>query len=391
MNDPTTTTLHSTRLSSCFGLLLLLLLWGPSVALAQDGTLVRKSLYSESLKGSLTDESPDRNVIVYLPPSYASSPAKSYPVIYLLHGILDRNEVWTRNWSQRDDNWGTIKGVMDGGIAERMFGEMIVVMPDQFTRWGGSFYTNSPVTGNWEDFTVRDLVNHVDRSYRTLPEASSRGIAGHSMGGYGAITLAMKHPDVYSVVYAMNPALLGWGRDVSIDNPAFASVLEIKSAEEAIQNGLYVPDIICVGQAFSPNPAKPPFYVDFPFALVGGKLQPSEPGFSRWQQSFPVNRVGDYRSSLAQLRGLKFDSGYEVDFTHIPPTARAFFNALTAHGIEHVFEEYNGDHRNRPWGRIGRIATEVMPYGGYWIQRRRPIRNSPNRDNACRCENYHSL
>ena len=347
------------------GVSLLLALCVAPLASAQEGRLVRESVHSPSLEKTVTGESPDRSVLVYLPPSYDKSPTKRYPVVYLLHGITDTNEVWARDWTKRDDSWGTIQGVMNSGIAEHLFGEMIVVMPNELTKWGGSFYTNSPVTGNWEDFTVKDLVSHIDRTYRTLARASSRGLAGHSMGGYGAIKLGMKHPDVYSVVYAMNPAVLGLGRDLTIENPAFASVLEMKTPEEALKGGIYPLGIIVVGQAFSPNPDRPPFYVDFPYALVGGKLQPVEPAFSRWQKNLPVNMVGEYRSNLSRLRGLRFDSGYEDEFTHIPPTARALSSALTAHGVEHVFEEYNGDHRNRLWGRTGRIATEVLPY--FWL------------------------
>ncbi|HEV3469179.1 MAG TPA: alpha/beta hydrolase-fold protein, partial [Pyrinomonadaceae bacterium] len=226
--------------------LLLALCAAPS-ALAQEGRLVRESVHSRALEKTVTGESPDRSVIVYLPPSYDTSPAKRYPVVYLLHGITDRNEVWAREWTKRNDSWGTIQGVMNGGIAEGLFGEMIVVMPDQLTKWGGSFYTNSTVTGNWEDFTVRELVSHIDGKYRTLAAAASRGLAGHSMGGYGAIKLGMKHPEVYSVVYAMNPAVLGWARDLTIENPAFASVLEMKTPEDAVKGGIYALGAVVVG------------------------------------------------------------------------------------------------------------------------------------------------
>lgn len=75
--------------------------------------------------------------------------------------------------------------------------------------------------------------------------------------------------------------------------------------------------------------------------------------------------VEKYRANLTALRGIRFDSGYEDQFTHIPPTARSFSSVLTAQGIDHVFEEYNGDHRNRLWGRRGRLATEVFPY--FWL------------------------
>lgn len=349
---------------ACLGVSLLLTLFAPA-AFSQEGRLVRESVRSPSLEKNVTGESPDRMVSIYLPPSYDKEPAKRYPVVYLLHGITDTDGTWVNPWGPAHEGWATIPQVMNSGIAARMFGEMIVVMPNELTKWGGSFYTNSPVTGNWEDFTVKDLVSHVDGKYRTLARASSRGIAGHSMGGYGAIKLGMKHPDVYSVVYAMNPAVLGWGRDLTIENPAFAYVLNVKTPEEAMKGGIYSLGVIVVAQAFSPNPERPPLFVDFPFALVDGKLRPSEPAFSKWQENFPVNMVEKYRSNLSKLRGLRFDSGYEDEFTHIPPTARALSSTLTAHGVEHVFEEYNGDHRNRLWGRTGRIATEVLPY--FWL------------------------
>jgi S-formylglutathione hydrolase FrmB len=354
----------STWATRC-GVSLLLLIFLAPVGVAQTGRVVRDTLHSVALEKTVTGESADRSVIVYLPPSYDTSPAKRYPVVYLLHGITDTPEVWMKAWTTRSDSWGTIPGVMDSGIADHAFGEMILVMPDQLTQWGGSFYTNSTATGNWEDSTVRELVSHIDGKYRTLAGASSRGLAGHSMGGYGAIKLGMKYPDVFSVIYALNPAVLGWGRDLSIENPAFPPVLKLKTPEDAIKSrDFYALGVIVIGQAFSPNPQRPPFFVDFPFALVDGKLQPAEPGFTKWQKNLPLLMVDEYSANLSKLRGLRFDSGYEDQFTHIPPTARALSSALTARGIDHVFEEYNGDHRNRFWGRNGRIATEVMPY--FW-------------------------
>ena len=347
-----------------FGVALLVLFLINPVASAQKGRVVKEILHSRSLEKTVTAEVADRGVIVYLPPSYDSSPAKRYPVIYLLHGITDTSEVWVKPWTKGNDNWATIPEVMDSGIAEHAFGEMIVVMPDELTKWGGSFYTNSSVTGNWEDFTVTELVNYIDGKYRTIAQVSSRGLAGHSMGGYGALKLGMKHPDVFSVIYGLNPAVLGWGRDLSIENPAFAKVLEIKTPEDAMKAGSYALGVIIVGQAFSPNPNRPPFFVDFPFMMAEGRLRPAEPAFSNWQKNLPLNMVDEYSANLSKLRGIRFDSGYEDQFTHIPPTARALSTALTARGIDHVFEEYNGDHRNRFWGRNGRIATELFPY--FW-------------------------
>ena len=335
--------------------------------LAQEGRLLREKVHGASLENTLTGESADRSVSVYLPPSYFTAPNKRYPVVYLLHGITDTDEAWINPWKKGGDPWQTVQGVMNRGVAEKRFGEMIIVMPDELTRWGGSFYTNSTVTGNWEDFTVKDLVTYIDAKYRTLARASGRGIAGHSMGGYGAIKLGMKHPDVYSVVYGMNPAVLDWGRDLTIENPAFSFLAtnKIASPEDAVKGGLYALGAIIVAQAFSPNPDRPPLFIDLPFGIVDGKIQPSEPAFSRWNENMPVHMVEKYASNLRSLRGLRFDSGYEDEFTHIPPTSRALSAALTARGIDHVFEEFNGDHRNRMMGRSGRLASEVLPY--FWL------------------------
>ncbi len=334
---------------------------------AQRGRLVREVVHGVSLEKNVTGDSPDRPVSIYLPPSYDSSPQKRYPVVYVLHGIGDTDEQWIRPWDE-DDDWGTVQDVMDRGIADGRLSEMIVVIPDQRTRIGGSFYSNSAASGNWEDFTVKDLVGFVDSKYRTLARASSRGITGHSMGAHGAIKLGMKHPDVFSVVYGMNPAVLGWGQDLSIDNPAFQRALTA-TPENMRNHGFYVPAILCLGQAFSPNPGKPPFFADLPFALSTGRLEPLEPAFGKWEENMPLYIVRNYRENLTKLRALRFDAGAEDQFTHIPQTARQFSQRLTSLGIPHVFEEYNGDHRNRLWGRSGRINNAVFPYFSQKLER----------------------
>jgi len=336
-----------------------------SNAFTQNGKLVQEKIHGASLEKNVTGESADRSVAIYLPPSYDTSPDKRYPVVYLLHGIGDTEKEFTVAWRNQTEAWGTTEGLMNSGVTEGRFGEMIIVMPDERTKAFGSFYVNSSVTGNWEDFTARDLVNYIDKKYRTIAKPESRGIAGHSMGGYGAITLGMKHPEDFSVVYGMNPAIISWSKDLTPGNSAFSNVLAAKSFDELLPKGIYSVGVVTLAQAFSPNPNRPPFFADFPFNDVGGKLQPAEPAFSRWEENFPVNMVKKYRANLLKLRGLRFDSGYEDEFLFIPPNCRALSAELSGNGIEHIFEEYNGDHRNRMWGRTGRIYTEVLPY--FWL------------------------
>jgi len=254
---------------------------------------------------------------------------------------------------------------MDKGIAEGRLGEMIVVMPDEKTNWFGSFYVNSAVTGRWEDFTAAELVKYIDTKYRTLGRPENRGILGHSMGGYGAITLGMKHPDVFSVVYGMNPALIDWGGDLTIASPSFAFVLKAKSFDEVLQSKeLYNIGVITIAQAFSPNANRPPFYADLPFKMDAGQIVPDERAYSKWREFSPIRMVDKYQGNLRKLRGLRFDSGYEDEFKFIPVNCRLLSSELTNHGIEHIFEEYNGDHRNRMWGRRGRLYAEILPF--FW-------------------------
>jgi S-formylglutathione hydrolase FrmB len=353
-----------TRAGALLFLLPLLFLAAPS-ALSQEGRIVRETVHGASLENNATGEATDRNVSVYLPPGYDRAHGKRYPVVYLLHGIGGTDRDFTSAWKHQTDAWGTIRGLMNNGVAEGRFGEMIVVMPDQRTKMMGSFYTNSAATGNWEDFTAKDLVGYIDRKFRTLARAESRGLAGHSMGGYGAIKIGMKRPEVFSVVYAMNPALLGWGADISPENPAFVAAFRIRTLEEVMRGGVYSIGALCVAQAFSPNPQRAPFYADLPYKFVDGKLRPVEPAYTKWTQNMPLHMAAGYKANLLRLRGLRFDTGWEDEFTHIPPTTRAFARRLTELGVEHTFEEYNGDHRNRMWGRTGRLYTEVLPY--FWL------------------------
>jgi S-formylglutathione hydrolase FrmB len=336
------------------------------VASAREGKVVREALHVKSIEANVTGESIERRVSVYLPPSYEIAPNNRYPTVYLLHGIGDDDRNWTESWSESesaDDGYATIQDVMDRGVREGRFGEMIIVMPDQRTKSGGSFYVNSKATGNWEDYTSKELVEHIDEKYRTLPYAASRAIAGHSMGGFGAITLAMKNPDVFSVVYAMNPALLRWSRDLSIENEDFVYSLQARSLDELFRtDSVFAIALITISQAISPNLRRPPFYADLPFKLDNGSLAPAEPAFTKWQEYSPANLVERHEGNLRKLTGIKIDSGNRDEFLFIIDNSRDLSRELSAYGIDHVFEEYNGDHRNRLWGHNGRLISDVLPF-----------------------------
>lgn len=330
---------------------------------AVEGALTVIKVYGESLENTVTNESPNRAVAVYTPPSYSKNLKRRYPVVYLLHGIGGTHRDWVgTNQTTSAKPWSTLQEVMNRGIAAGLIAEMIVVAPDQRTRGGGSFYTNSKTTGNWEDFTAINLVGHIDSNYRTLSTPSSRGIAGHSMGGYGAIKLGMLHPEIFQVVYGMNSGLLGWGPDLTDENEAYRRAAKATPETLNPNSDFWTASILCIGQALSPNPERPPFYLDLPFEPRDGILEKIDSTFEQWTKQMPLYRVEDYRKNLLSLRAFRFDSGRYDQYPHIISTNRQFSQRLHELGIPHTFEEYNGDHRNKLWGKEGRMATEVFPF-----------------------------
>ncbi len=192
--------------------------------------------------------------------------------MYLLHGTGDDH----LNFVDDTNKYFTIQDLMNTGISSGRFGEMIVVTPNENTQWGGSFYVNSSTTGNWDDFTAKELVTFIDTNYRSIAKPESRAIAGHSMGGFGAVALAMKHPDIFSVAYAMNGGFLSFTGEPNAKDPDVKKFIQVKTIDELLatksRNAI---GMLMVSQAFSPNPSNPPFYVDKPFKMQGNKVVPN--------------------------------------------------------------------------------------------------------------------
>jgi S-formylglutathione hydrolase FrmB len=188
-------------------------------------SLVQVKIHSPALEGNKLGDPTDQKVLIYLPPSYASSTERRFATLYLLHGSTARPEIWTDG----DFQGMNLPTSMDQLIAAGIAREMIVVMPNGSNKYLSSFYTNSIVTGNWEDYIVRDVVNYVDNHYRTIARPASHGIAGQSMGGYGSLMLAMKHPDIFGAVYALSPCCVAMKADLTSENPAWHSALAAPS------------------------------------------------------------------------------------------------------------------------------------------------------------------
>src|SRR5450755_1304785 len=171
----------------------------PVVAGAKALTVERIKVHGKALEGNLEGDAVDRDVFVFLPPSYQKDKHRRYPVLYALHGY----SIGAEQWSHEIHVPQTIEGAFAQGAKE-----MIVVLPNSKTVHNGSMYSSSVTTGDFEQFVAHDLVAYVDAHYRTIPDRLSRGLVGHSMGGYGATRIGMKHADVFGSLYIMSPCCL---------------------------------------------------------------------------------------------------------------------------------------------------------------------------------------
>jgi S-formylglutathione hydrolase len=316
---------------------------------------------ASSLENNLIGESTQRTLYVYLPPSYKTS-EKRYPVIYYLPGFGDSQMI---RFNLPED--------MDALIEKNQAREMIIVVINGTNKLGGSFYVNSPVTGNWEDFVIHDVVQYMDNHYRTLPSAASRGITGHSMGGFGALNLAMLHPDIFGAVYSMSPGL--FDENGLAESQMFSEPSTIQSFVEYNQKVLAMPMdetaasmfqspqefAFAYGNAFAPKPGQHPPYYDYPYSEVNGQMVRDEAVWKKWEGGFGgiPDEVAQYKGNFLKLKGIVVDYGTEDAYAWIPKGCVYFGDQLTAAGIPVKIESFDGGHENELGTRIG---DHMLPF-----------------------------
>jgi enterochelin esterase-like enzyme len=326
----------------------------PVVAGAKSVSIEHIKVHGAALEGNLEGESTDRDVIVFLPPSYSHDTSRRYPVVYALHGYSIGAEQWTHEIHVPQ----TIEGAFAQGAKE-----MIVVLPDSKTIYGGSIYSSSITTGDFEDFIAHDLVSYVDAHYRTLPDRGSRGLVGHSMGGYGAARIGMKHPDVFGSVYIMSPGLLaphpaelprmGGNQKPEDAQKAFeAAVAAMHSPQDAGSQPLAARAQLAVAAAWSPNPRNPPLYLDLP--MRGGVVQPAILG--KWAANAPLAFLDQYVGNLRKYRAIGLDVG---DQDPGRDDATQLGEALKRYGIAVRFQIYHGTHTSAV---ADRFQNHVLPF-----------------------------
>jgi S-formylglutathione hydrolase len=329
-----------------------LLSGGPSDKGASGkGTVERIKVHGKALEGNLEGDSPDRDVSIYLPPGYATARNRRYPVVYLLHGYTNSDEGWFGPGLKSGflSAKTSLPAVADKAIADGAR-EMILVMPNAYTVYQGSMFSNSPTTGDWEAYIAQDLVAYMDSHYRTIANRASRGLAGHSMGGYGTIRIAMKYPDVFSSIYILSACCLT--ANLNPQGAAFAQAEAVKSQAEAEKLPRGPITMLAEAAAWSPNPKNPPFFFDLP--VKDGKVQPAVA--ARWVANAPLAMLDQYVPNLRKLHAIAIDVG---DKDNLSSSNKELSSVLSQFDLANTFEIYDGDHTNHI---AARVETKVLPF-----------------------------
>lgn len=318
----------------------------PVVAGAQAVRLERISVHSREIEGNLLGTPADRPVIVVLPPSYDSQPGRYYPVVYALHGY----SIDAEQWIQEIRIEQTAAGSFANGTPE-----MILVLPSSKNAYNGSFYSNSLTTGNFENFVADELVAYVDSHYRTLARPESRGLVGHSMGGYGASRIGVRRADRYRALYLMSPCCqspLGLRGLTGADAQA---IFGLATPADSASLPFSQRGTMAFSAAFSPNPNRPPLYIDLP-VTEDGTERPEI--LAKWTANAPLAFLDQYATLMRRYRAVGLDVGNRDGLVQ---DTTLMAEAIRALGVPTEFEVYEGDHTNR---LAYRMQDNVLPFFG---------------------------
>lgn len=310
----------------------------PAPPIPEGITVEAVKVHSASLEGNLEGNDIDREVMVVLPPSYKTNPNKRYPVVYYLHGF----SIDGRNFY----NFMHVpEAVAHNAAAGR---EFIVVVPSTLTRMGGSMYSSSVTTGDFKAFVARDLVAYIDSHYRTIATREGRGLAGHSMGGYGVWTIGMSYPQVFDSIWAQSACCVS-PRTETVESATAMAAVPYAGVD---QSGFGMRAGLASAVAWAPNPQNPPFYVDFP--LKDGAVDPLV--LARWANNSPLAMVAGHVPELKSFDAIGADVG---DKDGLISDDTLIHEELVKFGIEHDWAVYDGTHVDKIAQRFDEV---VLPF-----------------------------
>lgn len=310
--------------------LLLLVLCFPAPAVGQGRILV-DTIRSKSLAGNAIGDTPDREVFVYTPPSYDRVANRRFPVLYLLHGFTSHPREWLDGTYQGLD----LQKTMDS-LWRVDAGEFLVVMPSANNAMGGGFYVNSTAFGKWEDFIADDLVRFIDARYRTRPDRASRGLAGQSMGGFGALHVAQKRSSVFGAVYAMSPCCTAMVGELAPTSDVWRFVSDTTQAPRPALAGS-----VRLARAMT--------------AAFGASHD--QPG--AWSPFLPLDLFTRDASGMRRSCAVVIEYGLDDAIASVALGSRAFADALARAKIPFRLDAFAGGHTDRTRQRF---EQRVLPF-----------------------------
>jgi S-formylglutathione hydrolase FrmB len=318
--------------------------------------IVHTRLESSHLAGNLLGDPSERDLFVYLPPGYEESDRR-YPTAYLLHAYGETAEEVVTPPTSGQRWWPLIEDVLDPVFGRMGVTPMIVVIPDGNSRYGCGQWVDSPVTGNFEQYVLHDVIPCVDATHRTLPDARSRGVFGFSSGGFGSWNLASRNPDVFSAMAVLSA-------DSFLDMThkfmpyKYLDSIWPDAPDGPIKDNFWSEIVYDYAACYSPNPDRPPFYVDLPVAHPSGEL--IQEVWDRWLSFDPVVNVHDRLDNLRKLSGILLDAGTKDDY-NLQWGHRLLSHHLREAGIAHEHTENPGDHGGRAVERH-QVALEWLSH-----------------------------
>ncbi|KPL69363.1 hypothetical protein SZ64_15350 [Erythrobacter sp. SG61-1L] len=296
-------------------------------------------VHSPALEGNLEGNSTDREALVVLPPSYGKDKKKRYRVVYYLHGFA----IDGRNFY----NFMKVPDAVNNSAKRGE--EFIVVVPDTLTKLGGSMYSTSVTTGDFRAFVAKDLVAYVDSHYRTIAKREGRGLAGHSMGGYGTWVIGMTYPETFAAIYAQNACCISPRTETEESAKKMASV----SIEDGVKADFGMRAGLSSMVAWSPNPQNPPYFADFPYK--DGKVD--QLVIAKWAANSPYAMVASHVPALRSFRAIGSDAGDKDGLLH---DDTMIHEELDRFGIVNQWAVYDGDHVNRIGQRFDEVVLPFM-------------------------------
>lgn len=314
----------------------------------KHGRVVLETIESEVLRGNAAGDPATRTVPVYLPPSYDAGAGRRYPVVFVLTGFTGRGRMLLN-----DNLWNPPLDRRMDALIEQGCGEMILVMPDCATRYGGSQYLDSSATGRYATHLALELVPAIDARYRTIADRDHRAVMGKSSGGYGALFHGMRNAHVFGAVACHSGDML-FDYCYRGDVPKFCIRIQnagglapwlaaFEAARQKKHEELEALNILAMAAAYSPNPATRPLGIDLPCDLETGAFR--DDVWARWLEHDPLRMVERHDAALRTLRLLYLDCGTRDEFSlHLG--LRQFRRRLEALDVPHHAEEFDDGHMN---------------------------------------------